>query len=82
MMSTVLGMLTMTPVVFGVGGYALVSRRPEISAKTMTGRPSTRPPVSHFETFIHLVLRRSLSARGGVIGRRGRRNGTEELRKR
>ena len=28
MMSTVLGMLIMVPVVFGVGGYALVSRRP------------------------------------------------------
>jgi hypothetical protein len=27
-MSTVLGMLVMMPVVFGVGGYALVSRRP------------------------------------------------------
>lgn len=28
MMSTVLGMLMMLPVVFGVGGYVLVSRRP------------------------------------------------------
>ncbi len=28
LMSTVLGMLLMMPVVFGVGGYALVSRRP------------------------------------------------------
>jgi hypothetical protein len=28
MMSTVLGMLMMMPVVFGVGGYVLVSRRP------------------------------------------------------
>ena len=28
MMSTVLGMLMMMPVVFVVGGYALVSRRP------------------------------------------------------
>jgi hypothetical protein len=28
MTSTVLGMLMMMPVVFGVGGYALVSRRP------------------------------------------------------
>jgi hypothetical protein len=28
MMSMVLGMLMMMPVVFGVGGYALVSRRP------------------------------------------------------
>jgi hypothetical protein len=28
MVSTVLGMLMMMPVVFGVGGYALVSRRP------------------------------------------------------
>lgn len=28
MMSTLLGMLMMTPVVFGVGGYILVSRRP------------------------------------------------------
>ncbi len=27
-MSTVLGMLMMMPVVFGIGGYALVSRRP------------------------------------------------------
>ena len=28
LMSTVLGMLMMMPVVFGVGGYVLVSRRP------------------------------------------------------
>ena len=28
MMSTVLGMLMMMPVVFGVGGFVLVSRRP------------------------------------------------------
>lgn len=28
MMSTVLGMLMMLPVVFGVGGYVLVTRRP------------------------------------------------------
>ncbi|ODR09974.1 hypothetical protein AWC26_12200 [Mycobacterium shimoidei] len=28
MMSTVLGMLMMMPVVFGFGGYVLVSRRP------------------------------------------------------
>jgi len=28
MMSTVLGMLMMMPVVFGVGGYVLVARRP------------------------------------------------------
>ncbi|AFC54768.1 Hypothetical protein MIP_04726 [Mycobacterium intracellulare subsp. intracellulare MTCC 9506] len=28
MMSTLLGMLMMMPVVFGVGGYVLVSRRP------------------------------------------------------
>ena len=35
-MSTVLGMMMMMPVVFGVGGYALVSRRPEINANTMT----------------------------------------------
>ena len=28
MMSTVLGILMMMPVVFGVGGYALASRRP------------------------------------------------------
>jgi hypothetical protein len=28
MMSTVLGMLMMVPVMFGVAGYALVSRRP------------------------------------------------------
>jgi hypothetical protein len=28
MMSTVLGMVMMMPVAFGVGGYALVSRRP------------------------------------------------------
>jgi hypothetical protein len=28
MMSMVLGMLMMMPVVFGVGGYVLVSRRP------------------------------------------------------
>lgn len=28
MTSTVLGMLMMMPVVFGVGGYVLVSRRP------------------------------------------------------
>jgi len=28
MMSTVLGMLAMVPVVFGVGGYVLVNRQP------------------------------------------------------
>jgi hypothetical protein len=28
MVTTLLGMLMMMPVVFGVGGYALVSRRP------------------------------------------------------
>ena len=42
MMGTVLGMMVMMPVVFGVGGYALVSRRPEVDAKTMTGAPSAR----------------------------------------
>jgi hypothetical protein len=31
---------------------------------------SERPQVSHFETRTHLMLRRSPSARGGVIGRR------------
>jgi hypothetical protein len=66
-MSTVLGMMMMMPVVFGVGGYALVSRRPEINAKTMTGGPSARPQVSHFKTFIHLKLRPTLSALGGVM---------------
>ena len=33
-------------------------------------RRSTRPEVSHFETLIRLMLRRSPSARGGVMGRR------------
>jgi hypothetical protein len=70
-MSTVLGMMMMMPVVFGVGGYALVSRRPEIKAKTMTGGPSAHPQVSHVETFIHLVLRRTSSPLGGVMSRRG-----------
>jgi hypothetical protein len=70
-MSTVLGMMMMMPVVFGVGGYALVSRRPEINVKTMTGGPSARPQVSHPETFIHLVLRRTSSPLGGVMSRRG-----------
>jgi hypothetical protein len=31
---------------------------------------SARPQASHFETLIHLMLRRSPSARGGVMGRR------------
>jgi hypothetical protein len=31
---------------------------------------SARPHVSHFETLTHLMLRRSPSARGGVMGRR------------
>jgi hypothetical protein len=43
---------------------------------------SRRPQVSHFETLIQLMLRRSPSARGGVMSRRGQCNDTEELRKR
>jgi hypothetical protein len=31
---------------------------------------SARPRASHFETFTHLMLRRSPSARGGVMSRR------------
>ena len=38
-------------------------------ARRRDGR-SARPQVSHFETLIHLMLRRSLSARCGVIGSR------------
>jgi hypothetical protein len=68
-MSTVLGMMMM-PVVFGVGGHALVSRRPEINAKTRTGRAVSAPQVSHSETFIHLMFRRTSSALGGVMSRR------------
>jgi hypothetical protein len=52
-MSTVLGMMMM-PVVFGVGGYALVSRRPEINAKTRTGGPSAHRKC--------LTLRRSFTS--------------------
>jgi hypothetical protein len=37
MLDAALGMLAMVPVVFGVGGYVLVSRRPE-HANTTTGR--------------------------------------------
>jgi hypothetical protein len=69
-MSTVLGMMVMMPVVFGVGGYALVSRRPEINANMMTGGPSVRPQVSHHETFVHIMLRRTSSALGGVTSQR------------
>jgi hypothetical protein len=81
MMSTVLGMLTMTPVVFGVLGTRWCPDDHE-HAKTTTGRPPARPQVSHFETLIQLMLRRSPSARGGVMSCRGQFNGTEELRKR
>jgi hypothetical protein len=66
-MSAVLGMMMMMPVVFGVVGYALVSRRPENNANTMPRGPSVRPQVSHVETFIHLVLRRTSSAPVGVM---------------
>lgn len=38
--------------------------------------------VSHFETLIHLMLRRSPSARSGVMSRRGQCNDIQELRKR
>jgi hypothetical protein len=48
----------------------------------MTARPPARPQVCHFETLIQLMLRRSVSARGGVMGRRGQCIDTEELRKR
>jgi hypothetical protein len=61
-MNTVLGMMMMMPVVFGVGGYALVSRRPEINTKTITGGPWARRQVSRFDTFIRLVLRPTSSA--------------------
>jgi hypothetical protein len=66
-MSTVLGMMMMMPVVFGVGGYALVSRRPEINEKTMTGGMSARRQVSRFDTFIRLVSKPTSSALGGVM---------------
>ena len=65
-MSTVLGMMMMMPVVFGVGGYALVSRRPEINAKTMTGGLSARRQVCRFDTFIRLMSKPTSSALGGV----------------
>jgi hypothetical protein len=65
-MSTVLGMMMMMPVVFGVGGYALVSRRPEINAKTMTGDLSARRQVSRFDTSIRLGLGPASSALGDV----------------
>ncbi len=45
-------------------------------------RRSTRPEVSHFETLIRLMLRRSPSARGGVMGPETQCNDAEELRKR
>lgn len=41
---------------------------------------SARAQVSHFETPIHLMLRRSPSAHGGVMSRRGQCNDPEELR--
>jgi len=68
-------------IVFGVLGLRWCPDDHE-RAKTRTGRPPARALVSHFETFIHLMLRRSPSARGGVMSPRGRCNGTEELRKR
>lgn len=37
-------------------------------AETMNTWRSVGQPVSHFETRIHLILRRSPSARGGVMG--------------
>ena len=48
------------------------------SGKTMTGRPPARPQVSHFETLIDLMLRRSPSARGGVMSRSSQYNDTED----
>jgi hypothetical protein len=74
-MGTVLGMMVMMPVVFGVGGYALVSRRPEVdakTAKTVTGARSGRRQVSHVEWFVHLVVRCRVSALGGVVSRGSR----------
>jgi hypothetical protein len=55
-----------------VGGWRC-SDEPTHSRETKRGDDdgrSARPQVSHFETFIQLMLRRSLSARGGVMGRR------------
>jgi hypothetical protein len=46
--------------------------------KTMTGRPPARPQVSHFETLIDLMLRRSPSARGGVMSGSSQCNDTED----
>jgi hypothetical protein len=48
------------------------------SGKTMTGRPPAPPQVSHFETLFHLMLRRSPSARGGVMSRSRQYNDTED----
>jgi hypothetical protein len=50
-------------------------------AKTMTDGLA-RQQVSCFETLIHFMLRRSLSARGGVMSRKSQCIDTEELRKR
>ena len=50
-------------------------------AKTMTDGLA-RQQVSRFETLIHFMLRRSLSARGGVMSRKSQCIDTEELRKR
>ena len=55
------------------------SQRP--SGKTMTDGLA-RQQVSCFETLIHFMLRRSLSARGGVMSRKSQCIDTEELRKR
>jgi hypothetical protein len=54
MMSTVLGMVMMMPVVFGVGGYVLVNRR------AWPREDDDVPPAtaSHCQTRIHLMVRR------------------------
>ena len=77
MMSTVLGMLMMMPVVFGAVGTRWCPDDHEHAMRTT--RVCLGPEASHFETLVHLTLRRSPSARGVVMncmshcfdGRRG-----------
>lgn len=66
MMSAVLAMLMMMPLVFGVGGYAF--GEPTTMCTPRRRAAGTRM-ASHFETLTHLMLRRSPSARRGVISR-------------
>ena len=65
MMSTELALLVMIPVLFGVGGMCWRTDDHE-HAKASTAA-CRRTTASHFETLNHLMLRRSPSARRGVM---------------